>query len=213
MPSAPSSTPCLAVACIAYRGARSFPNPEEKRMVNLKNVKVVRSIGGVELAATVDPCSWMYPGYGLQISVMMDGGGKAHLNQKSLAFEQATESDVKTLLEGVRIVPCKQCSKPAFDPTSVSTNREGECESCFMAKLNAEFAASQEKERKKLAKLDAKYKRQGFTHRVDAWIHPSGGGDDRQVSYYMTDPTDEQIKKELKKSGSCVLDDYKVIPL
>ena len=42
-----------------------------------------------------------------------------------------TDEDVKAILATVGIVPCHRCSTPAFDPTSVETNRGGLCESCF----------------------------------------------------------------------------------
>lgn len=183
-------------------------------MDDLKKLCMKKKVGDVELAAAISPCSWMYPGYGFQIMVTMEpNGGSGSLINKPLAFEKATESDVRTLLDGVRITPCRKCGKPAFDPTSISTNRASKCEACFIAELNAEFAQATERENRKLQRLDIKYKGQGYTHRVDAWIHPVRGGDDRQISFYMVDPNEKQIKAEIKKSGSGVLDDYKIIPL
>lgn len=183
-------------------------------MVDLKKLYVTKQVDGVELAATVSPCSWMYPGYGLQITVLIKPeGGSGILLDKAISFEKATESDVKTLLDRVRTIPCKNCGKTAFDPTSISTNRESKCEPCFLAKLNAEFAAAQAAEKRKFEQLDAEHKAAGSTHRVDAWIHPSSGGDDRQISFYLNNPTDRRIKSEIKKAGSAVLNDYKVIPL
>jgi len=105
------------------------------------------------------------------------------------------------------------CGKPAFDPTSVSTNRGGKCESCFLSELRALLAQGQKKEQQKLARADSKFKKQGYTHRVDAWIHPASGGDDKLVSLYMVNPTDKQIQTELKKGNSCVLNDYKLTVL
>ncbi|MYM92673.1 hypothetical protein [Duganella vulcania] len=56
------------------------------------------------------------------------------------------------------------------------------------------------------SKSDADHKSRGFTHRIDAWIH--GGGDDKLISIYMVSPTTKQIKNEIRRQGSAVLDDY-----
>lgn len=54
-------------------------------------------------------------------------------------------------------------------------------------------------------------KAKGMTHRVDAWVHPAGGGDDYLVSLYVNgEPTKSLIQKELKKLKSSVLDDYTI---
>lgn len=175
---------------------------------------LTREVDGVALSLEVDPCSWMYLGYGLQASVTMAGGGNATLSDKGIAFKDATLEDLQRMLDQVGIVVCKTCGKPAFDPATVSTNRAGECEMCFMAKLNASFQKSVEKEKKRMAKLDVKYKALGYTHRVDAWIHPAGEGDDQQVSFYVQGaPSKELIQGKLKKSRSSVLDDYTVVTL
>jgi hypothetical protein len=156
----------------------------------------------------------MYAQYGTQVSVIMAGSGRASIIDKGLLLENAKVEDLQRMLDQVGIVSCKKCGKPAFDTATVNTNRDGECEACFMERLNAECAKATEKENKRFAKLDEKHKKQGFTHRVDAWIHPEAGGDDRQVSFYVKgEPTNELIQKQLKKSRSSKLDDYMVVEL
>lgn len=182
-------------------------------MDELKTLEVKRQIDGINLSATVSPASWMYTDYGLQIAVRMENGGVAYLRRESLRFADATEADIRTLLNEVHLVACQICGKPAFDPASVSTNRAGQCEACFMTALNAEFSAAQEKENRRLAKLDAKRKQEGYTHRVDAWVHPSAGGDDYLVNVWMINPTDDDIRAFLRRKRSRVLDDYRVILL
>lgn len=168
---------------------------------------------GVTLSAEVSPCSWMYQmPFQLRVS-MEDKGGDIIIRDPNLRFENATADDMHRLLGAVQLVQCKckGCSNPAFDPKVHDTNRAGQCESCFMTKLNAQFAKEKAKEDAKLAKLDAKYKSQGYTHRVDMWVH--AGGDDVPVSMWMKNPTDEQIQAELKKRKSLVLTDYQKIVL
>ncbi len=169
----------------------------------------------INLVASISPCSWMYPNYGLQIQVRIEStGGTAFILNKALPFAQATEDDVRAMLASVRIVPCPRCQSPAFDPATVETNRSGLCEACFLNDLNAKYDAAKKKEAAKLARTDASMKRKGMTHRVDAFIHPSGGGDDYQISIYVSEnPTKTMIRKELRRCKSAVLDDYTVRPL
>lgn len=168
--------------------------------------------GDITLEAVIDPCSWMYQSYGLQLSVKLPEGGSAKVSNRQLPFDTATTQDVLSLLEPVKIKPCTTCMAPAFDADTVQTNRAGLCEKCFMAKINAEFEAETEVEKKKIAKLDTKYKAEGFTHRVDAWIHPSSG-DDYQITFWMQNPTAKAIQGQLRKKRSTVLTDYKLVVL
>lgn len=180
---------------------------------DLKKASVSREVAGAILTAEVSPCSWMYPNYGLQISVTMsDGGGKAYVHEKELAFGDATVGDMGRLLETIGVISCVKCGKPAFNPDTVKTNREKQCERCFMSELNAEFEKERKKQADRMVKNDAKYKKKGYTHRVDAWLHRDSG-DDVQVSYYMKDPTDDVIRAQLRKDRSIVLDDYKIVQL
>ncbi|WP_176000295.1 hypothetical protein [Burkholderia vietnamiensis] len=188
-------------------------NQQSSPETDLKKESVSREVAGAILKAEVSPCSWMNSKYGFQIKVTMsDGGGNAFVHEKELAFADATVGDMSRLLETIGVISCVKCSKPAFDPDTVRTNREKKCERCFMGELNAEFEKGREKAARRMAKNDEKYKKQGYTHRVDAWIHRDAG-DDVAVSYYMKDPTDAQIQAELRKARSVVLNDYKLVQL
>lgn len=171
-------------------------------------------VGGSTLVATVSPCSWMYSGYGLQISVEMNDkhGGNAVVHLKEKDFKDCDEKDFDALCEKVKIIPCKTCGKPAFDPTSVSTNRDRDCESCFMVKLDAEFEKAQELEDKRQVKDDLKMFKKGYRFRIKAWVH--AGGDDRvMLIYFVAKPTKAEIEKELKKAKSRVTDDWTAFEL
>lgn len=185
---------------------------QDKAAANLKHLEVQKNIGDTTVTAKVSPCSWMYDGYGLQISVALTSGGTATIHRKQIAFEAATEADVRTLLEGVRVLPCTKCGKPTFDPKTVETRESTECEACVKAAFDAEFEKGQVEERKKIAALDAKQKAKGFTHRIDGWVHPESGGD-HPVSFYMTKPTVQQIRGDLRKLGSMVESDFAIVTL
>ena len=145
---------------------------------------------------------------------MADIGGRAFLHQKALSYKKAQASDLEAMLASVKVCKCKKCGKPAFDPSTVETNRAGECEACFMAELQKQFDKENAKEKAKVAKMDAKRKLQGYTHKVVAWVHPEEGGDDYQmVMYTAGKPSDDTITKELKKRKSAVLNDFQVTVL
>jgi hypothetical protein len=55
------------------------------------------------VSADISPCSWMYPGYGLQIRVSVDGdrsnGGSEFRNLKGKEWADLTEADFEALCE------------------------------------------------------------------------------------------------------------------
>lgn len=182
------------------------PNP-------LSKIVLTRELDGVPLSLNVSPCSWMYPTYGLQVQVTMAGGGNVYIHDKTLPFEKATEADLNQMFDQVRLVACTRCGKPAFDPSAHKTNRAGLCEACFVADLDVEFKKAQETENTRMKRMDAKRKKEGFTHRVDAWIHPKRGGSDYQIAIYVKgEPSEAFIKAELGKKSS-VTTDYTVTKL
>jgi hypothetical protein len=81
-----------------------------------------------------------------------------------------------------------------------------------MKQLRAELDESTQKENDEISKLDAKYKKKGYTHRVEAWIHPASG-DDYSIAFWIQNPTVEEIQKVIRKKKSQVLDDYKMVEL
>ncbi|MDK9702470.1 MAG: hypothetical protein OEL20_04970 [Sulfuritalea sp.] len=188
-------------------------NMRRQEPSELARVAVTRDIDGHKLSLEVSPCSWLYPGYGLQVQITLHGGGgHAYIHNKELHFEKATMADLERMFDQVKLVPCKKCGKPAFDPATVDTNRAGECEECFMDRLNAELKKAQEKEDRRMRRLDATHRAQGYTHRIDAWIH--GGGDDRQVSFYSKGKlTTKEVKALIRKQGSMKDDDFTIVTL
>ncbi|EHL24861.1 hypothetical protein KYG_00617 [Acidovorax sp. NO-1] len=55
--------------------------------------------------------------------------------------------------------------------------------------------------------------KQGYTHRVVAWVHPEEGDDIMESIYYKGIPQDADVRNRLRQKGSTVLDDYEVVPL
>lgn len=173
---------------------------------------------GTKLTLRIEHPSWTYRNWGLQIGVSIDDGGKTRHNstgarRPDLPFEQATIGDALALFESVGVVPCRTCGAPAFDPATSITNRAGECERCFLQRIDRDF------ERKMLPSRIRKlhdeiqraqeHKAKGFTHRLLAVIHPQAGGDDYFVEFFSkTEPTPAAIEKLLRKRGSAVLNDY-----
>jgi len=181
------------------------------RRINHEALHLVGHSGGVLLTAQVAICSWN-SGAGVTLLIEFDGGGDVCVRDPQLAVEDATEADYQRMINSVKVIPCRTCGGPAFDPTVCDTNRDGECEACFLRVLDAELEQGLAKQAKKLAKLDAKAKAQGYTHRVEGWIHPVSG-EDRQISLWLQNPTPAVIRAELKRSGSVDPTDYQLIEL
>ena len=178
---------------------------------------ITLTIDGTEVSSWLPPYLWMYPNPSakLAIDAHIDGGkgGSARLTSDKL-FTEATIDDVRDLLAKTKLVPCSKCGKPAFDPAVMDTNREGMCEHCFIEKLDAQFKKEAAKEAKRKAAKDKRMYAKGYRFRIEAWIHPEEGGDDYTLEIYsLRELTDAEIQKELKKEGSCRLDDYSITKL
>lgn len=180
---------------------------------SLATVALTRSVGEITLTLAVSPCSWMYEGYPLQVSVEMTGGGTVYCVDRTKRFATASEQDLKDILDRVGVIPCKCCGKPAFDPATCDTNRSGVCESCFRSESEADLKKAVEQEEALRRKEDDKQRKAGCTHRVDAWVHPETGEDYPVILYLKTKPTARAIEAELQKHHSMVTDDYRITSL
>ena len=188
----------------------------ERSATNAKRTGYVRPLRrGISLTAEVSPCVFLYPPYPLQIAITLHGPegaylGKAYAVDRSKTAATYTEADVKRLLDAVRIGNCPRCSAPAFDPTTVETNRVCLCEHCFITMLESEVLSELRREKRERADLDRRMKQNGMTVRVTAWVHPDRG-DDYQVDWYFPNAqTPEQVRNRLRRDGSCQLDDYEI---
>lgn len=179
-----------------------------------KNYSKSLQIGDADLSASVSPCCFFYPNYGLQLEVVLNGSGKIYLHTKTVAMETATEVDVDALLSLVRITPCSRCGKPAFAPATGLADRGGLCEDCFIHDMRVRVEKANEKQKSVEAKRDLAMKEKGFTHKVSAHIHPEDGGDDYLMVMHVTaEPSPEQIRNHVQKKRSAVLSDFTILAL
>lgn len=170
-------------------------------------------LGALKLKLTVSPCSWMYPGYGFQAEYRSeDLRSIGFIHSRDLPVEMATPDDAIRLLNQLAVEPCEKCSAPhIFNPDG---NREHQCEVCFIARLNLEIDALGKAEEEAQGERDRARKDEGYTHRVSAWVHPKGGGDDFKLEiYYGRAPRVRNIKDILRRRGSRVLTDYEIVIL
>jgi len=165
-------------------------------------------VNGIELTAAVSPCVWMYPNYPLQISVKIKGGGIAYLKNPRKTWDTTTEQDVIDLASTVKLQSCSRCGSPAYDPTTVETNREGLCERCFMSDLELAFQRLVKKDEASVRRRDRSMRKKGYTHRVTGWVHPATGSDVQMDWYFRGLPSKQQIEEVLGKAGSASLTDY-----
>ncbi len=170
------------------------------------------TVHGTVLSVEVSPCCWMYANYPLQVTYQSaDERSVGACRSKRLSQADASREDVQGMLErGLTLGACVACGKPHL--VNPDSNRGENCNTCFTARITAEYDQAAAKERDKQAKRDAKMKAKGFTHKVIAWVH--GGGDDKQVEMYTQGaPSAADIKTRLRKLGSRILNDYTVTPL
>jgi hypothetical protein len=164
-----------------------------------------------EVKVTIDPCSWMYPHYGLQVTGFLETTHETihpHLTRGS--WENFTELDFENLCGTFYMdTPCA-CGNPRLRSNLAETNRGELCEICFLTKLNDEWEEATKKEKEEMELQDADMKEKGYTHKIVAWIH--GGGDDKCVDVYFTGcPAKKDIEKVLE--DSIVKNDYKLYAL
>lgn len=58
------------------------------------------------------------------------------------------------------------------------------------------------------------YSDRGYSHRVEAWVHPVAGGDDYRITFYgRGDANHDTIQAFIGRQGSAVLTDYSVVTL
>lgn len=185
---------------------------ENDPQYHLRKLKLTKQIGSATLEAEMSPCVWMNNGYPLQLTVKLENGGHLIVSDptSNVTYQTATESAMRALLDLVKVCECQRCNAPAFAPSNERPTRDGLCEKCFMGDLRKDLDAKQAKEEAAAEKRFAKAKKDGFTHVVIAWVHPTAG-DDRCVEINCRgEPTKRQIRAELKKLGSEVLDDFTV---
>lgn len=178
---------------------------------HLASLQITHAIGDSTLTATIDPCCFMYPNYGLQMTIMLgDQRGSLH---KRVDIDNVTESVAQELLAQVKVHECKECGQPALDCTTVITNQLGLCGACINSLCEREFeqymADDAEEVERELAAVKADGKSKGYTHFITAVIHPVQGDD---YFHYMLTKSDDSvtIERKIAKQGSEITTDYKV---
>jgi ectoine hydroxylase-related dioxygenase (phytanoyl-CoA dioxygenase family) len=151
----------------------------------------------------ISPCSFMYRGYGLQLQVALRKGAcnaeSEFLRDKTIDKEDFDKRAKELLAE---FIDDKGVAKLERKVKDYAKRAE---------KFKREWAKIEAKQAKEKAARDAKMIRQGYTHRLDAWIHPTRG-DDYQVQAYAKGAfTKADIRDILKESR--VKDDYVITKL
>lgn len=173
----------------------------------LRDMQLVRIDGAARLVATISPCSFMYPRYGLQISVTLNDGQLSILgNHKPM--ESVTEADVQALFDEVKTHPCVQCQAPAFDRATIPTNTEKLCWECITELVNRENEAERMVLERELAALKADAKAKGYTHLVTAVAHRQH--DDEAIYFFTMGTSPHLIESHLRKEGLQLTTNYRV---
>lgn len=161
---------------------------------------------GVTLLGHTHPSIRKFSGFNLLLTVELRDANDQFAGSTSVKGCD-TEAEAERLFQAVRIIPCLRCGAPSFDPETVTASKDLCCRACFDRDIEA-FAAA---EREKLRASDQQQKQQGKTVRVSVWIHPVYGGDDYQEDWYLAKmPTDEHVQGMIRRSGSAIVDDYRI---
>ncbi len=158
---------------------------------------------------SVSPCSWMYPNYGLQVQVSLSENAVNAASEFILdkAFD-AMNKPLQDLDAAAKVMVEKWLSE---NGTTILHDKAAKWKVA-----SAEFAREIADENERIAaqqkKDDKTRKAKGYTHRLDACIHPKHGGDDYlTTTYFVGAPTEAQIAKILRSSE--VKNDYAVTEL
>jgi hypothetical protein len=79
--------------------------------------------------------------------------------------------------------------------------------------LKAKIAKEAESQSQQRTNRDRRMIARGHKFRLTAWIHPKAGDDYRADWYFTARPTARRIRAILRREGSIVLDEFKIITL
>jgi len=180
------------------------------KMIKTKTVKTdfVVKHEGRDIYVEISPCSWMHPGYGLQIQI----ASKPNACNAESVFDRDQTVDASVIESRDLVLRAKRQARKWLKVNGVA---ELDAKIAKWAEASVKFDAAIKKEQEKEAKARIKRltKRQteGYTHVVDAWIHPAAGDDYRTEACTKGEPTPADIQRILSRSQ--VKTDYKVTPI
>lgn len=114
---------------------------------------------------------------------------------------------------------CERCGKQITTNAKQKYDKDKEfkpfkvlCEDCRQKIYNEILKKLGKKEEARRRKIDAEMKKKGHRYKVDYWIHPVAGGDDKNRFVYFPDrPTRKDIQALLRESA--VKNDYVILKL
>jgi len=92
-----------------------------------------RRVRGHLLVAEILEGSWKYPSSGIGLRIASSMGGGAVLYRTELKFKSTQIADIQSMLQEIEICVCSNdyCKRMAFNPLTVTTDRDGLCETCY----------------------------------------------------------------------------------
>lgn len=177
---------------------------------SLPRTEFTREHEGKTLKCYIPPCCYIYSNALLQVEIAW-GNEQMSVKSKALLARDAKVSDALELVATISFACCSTCGTETFNRLA-NIRPVVLCEKCRVEEINAEYRKNVAEEEQREKRQEAKLRAQGFTHKTVAWVH--AGGDDTQIVLYTKGaPTDAQIKRELAKRGSRVMDDYSTTEL
>jgi hypothetical protein len=168
-------------------------------MATLQTSFTVSDQDNVDFYIEVSPCSWKSPNYGTQVKVSLKPNpvnAEAEFLKWDTPWEKVSEQEILDHVAKFIQAGGKETLKKA---------------EAAWAKARASFDKIYTELDKKEAKKNAEMKKAGFTHLVEAIVHPRTGGSDRFIAFYCKRvPSATEMQAKLKKLGSSILNDYSI---
>ena len=111
---------------------------------------------------------------------------------------------------------CPRCNGQMLNRSAFPSpyRKENICEACWYDDFKVQAKKIHDEQDAKTAALDAKHKAMGYTHRLDAMIHPQNGGDDYLTTWYSKGELDlSTIHRLLRARKTSNINDFKQVAL
>lgn len=159
--------------------------------------EVVVEHEGQQVFFSVSPCSWRNKNYGLQVkfSTVANAVNAESEFIRDKSFE-ASDKPKDVLDSAAKELVEKWLAENGTALLNEHVEKWGKTKAAFLA----DFAQEEKRAAAAQKRADTRYKKKGYTHRVNTIIHPSQGDDYEVVSYVSGEPSAKDIAVIMRKS-------------
>lgn len=143
----------------------------------------------------VSPCSWMNVGYGLQVKI--SSKEKPACNAESIFINDKTVSGISEMPEETRDEYARHAVIEYLKANGIAPL---DAAVTNWAAAQAKYAEEDKKIAAREVQEAAKRKAEGYTHKVELWIHPRNGSDYQRAYFVKGEPSKTWIAGKLRLS-------------